>query len=76
MEDCTLCGSSLCEHGLCRSTGDPWTDGCPKSYGPDGYQCQNCAEAQQEQMFADYYGGDTPQTDRERLEVAWKEFKQ
>lgn len=73
--DCLECGSSLCEHGLCKNTGDPWTDGCPKSYGADGYQCQNCAEAA-ERAYEAYYGGDRPQTDRERLEVAWKEFKQ
>jgi ribosomal protein L32 len=73
--DCELCGSSLCAHGLCRNTGDPWTDGCAKSRGSYGYQCQDCGEAQEQQRIADYYGGDTPQTDRERQEIAYREFK-
>jgi hypothetical protein len=52
-----------------------WTDGCPNSRGKDGYQCQNCAESQHERWLEDYYGGSTPQTDKERMEVAYKEFK-
>lgn len=75
MNECELCGSSLCSHGLCTNTGDPWTDGCPNSRGKDGYTCQNCAEAAHERMLEDYYGGSTPQTDRERMEVAYQEHK-
>ena len=73
MDECTLCGESLCTHSLCSNTGDPWTDGCPNSRGTDGYQCQNCAEAAHERMLEDYYGGSTPQNDNERLEVAWRQ---
>ena len=72
-DDCELCGASRCKHGLCSTTGDPWTDDCPNARGEDGYQCQNCAEAAHERMLEDYYGGSTPQTDAERLEVAYKE---
>lgn len=70
-EGCEVCGAGfICEHGLCDNTGTPWTKGCKASYGPDGYQCQECAEAAHERMLSEYYGGDTPQTDREREEVA------
>lgn len=69
-QECSLCGANLCAHGLCTNTGDPRTDGCTNSRGVDGYCCQNCAEAQHERWLSDYYGGDTPQTDREREEVA------
>lgn len=69
-QECSLCGESLCAHGLCTNTGDPWTNGCANSRGADGYCCQNCAEAAHEQMLSDYYGGNGPQTDREREEVA------
>jgi len=58
-DECTICGESLCKHGLCSNTGDPWTDGCPGSRGKDGYQCDNCAEAAEQRFFEDYWGGDS-----------------
>lgn len=35
--------------------------------------CDDCAEAQQQQFFSDYYGGDAPQTSRERQIAEYKE---
>jgi hypothetical protein len=68
-EYCPICEEELCKHGLCKDTGNPWTDGCPGSQGKDGYQCQDCAEAAEQRWIEDYYGGDGPMTDREREEV-------
>lgn len=62
-DSCEVCGYSLCKHGFCRDLD------CEGSRDEKGYQCQDCAEAQQQRMIEDYYGGDTPQTDREREEV-------
>jgi ribosomal protein L32 len=69
VDACPLCGESLCAHGLCSNIGDPWTDGCKNSYDKDGYQCANCGEAAQQRQLEEYYGGSTPQTDRERMEI-------
>lgn len=60
IDQCAICDGDVCQHGLCRHTGDPWTDGCKGSYGEDGYQCSSCAEAQQEAEFTAYWEGSTP----------------
>jgi hypothetical protein len=68
--DCPLCGESLCAHGFCRNLGDAWQRGaCDNAFDADDNCCQECAEAQQQQWFEDYYGGNGPQTDREREEL-------
>lgn len=72
---CAICEGDVCKHGLCLDRGTPWSDGCPGSLGKDGYDCQNCAEAAYDLWLSDFYGGSTPQTDRERQEVAYREFK-
>lgn len=59
VECCPVCEGDVCKHGLCKDTGDPWTDGCPGSRSADGYQCQNCGEAAEQQFLSDYYGGDS-----------------
>lgn len=70
--ECPKCSSPLCKHGLCTMTGDPWTDGCRGSYGEDGYQCQDCAEAAEQRFFEDYYGGESVfcMSEAERMDEA------
>jgi hypothetical protein len=58
--ECPKCSEELCKYGKCHAC--------------DG--CDTHAEQQYDRWLEDYYGGDSPQTDRERLEVSWKEFKQ
>lgn len=58
--ECPKCSLELCKFGKC-------------------HQCDVCdehAEAAYERWIDNYYGGDTPQTDRERQEVAYREFKE
>jgi hypothetical protein len=74
--DCELCGDSLCKHGFCSNRGDVYgRNACPKSEDARGWNCQDCAETAFDQWINDFYGGDGPQTDRERQEIAYREFK-
>jgi hypothetical protein len=51
-----------------------------ENYGDGCVLCSNCssdrAEAAYERSMADYYGGDTPQTDREHYEAAAKQKRE
>ncbi len=54
-----------CDH--CDSLdAKPVTDPWGKVYG---HQCDDCNEGVHERQIADYYGGDAPLTDRERIEI-------
>ena len=59
MNDCIKCGEELCKYGQCHECGT----------------CDNHAEAAFERWLENYYGGDTPQTERERQIAAYNEFK-
>jgi hypothetical protein len=59
VSDCPTCSEELCKFGKCHQ--------CDS--------CDNHAEAAYERWLESYYGGDGPQTDRERQEAAYKEFK-
>jgi hypothetical protein len=51
-----------------------------EDYGDGEILCNDCrdarAEAAYERSMADYYGGDTPQTDREHYDAAAKQKRE